>query len=154
MLVGAGGGGKGQTVLGAKGGDGGGGQLVITDLPPLGVAGSIFVTVPSGAKAGSGETPLNTKVKEGSFLIEAIAGKSATDKNDGVGYPKTEVPESWRKLNMFSFLQPGSYSVGGTAQSGEQNFPNATYCGEGGAGMKGSVPGRGMESFVALRWLK
>lgn len=154
LLVGAGGGGKGQTLLGAKGGDGGGGQLVIANLPVPGVAGSIFVTVPNGAKGGSGESPVNTKLKEGDFVIEAVAGKTATDKNDAAGYPKTEVPVSWQKLSMFAFLPPGSHFVGGVAVTGEQNFPSATYCGQGGAGTKDSQPGRGMESYVALRWKK
>lgn len=154
LLVGAGGGGKGQTLTGGKGGDGGGGQLVITDLPPSPIAGSIFVTVPNGAKGGSGDNPANTKVKEGDFVVEAVAGKTATDKNDAAGYPKTEVPVSWQQLNMFRFLEPGSHFVGGAAQLGEQNYPNATFCGQGGSGTKGTQPGRGGESFVAIRWKK
>jgi hypothetical protein len=154
LLVGAGGGGKGQTLALAKGGDGGGGQLVITTLPAPGIAGSIFVSVPPGAKGGSGDNPANTTLKEGSTVIEAIAGKTATDKNNAAGYPRTEVPASWQTLNIFSFLQPGSHFVGGTAISGEQNFPSATFAGQGGAGTKDNLPGKGGESFVAIRWKK
>ena len=46
LLIGAGGGGKGQTVTFGKGGDGGGGQLFVGELPPA-APGSVFVTVPA-----------------------------------------------------------------------------------------------------------
>lgn len=152
LMVGAGGAGKGQTVTFGKGGDGGGGQLVMATLPPA-AAGSIFVTVPSGGTTSTGN-PANTTVKEGSLVLTAIAGKSATDKNNAEGYPKQKVPAGWDKLNMFTWLLPGSAEVGGTAVSGEQNFPNATFCGEGGAGTKDNRGGNAQPSYVAIRWKK
>lgn len=152
LLVGAGGAGKGQTLTMGKGGDGGGGQLVIGKLPPT-YSGSIFVTVPAGGTNQS-DSPANTTVKEGSTILTAIAGKNATDKNDAAGYAKQQIPESWSKLSMFTWLLPGSDYVGGVATSGEQNFPNGTFCGEGGAGTKDNKAGNGCESYVAIRWKK
>ena len=152
LMVGAGGSGKGQTLTMGKGGDGGGGQLVISTLPPA-PSGSVFITVPNGAKSG-GDTPPNTTVKEGSTVLTAIAGKSATDKNNAEGFPKTEVPKSWWKLRQFWWFEPESHYVGGVATQGEQNYPRATFCGEGGAGTKDSHPGNGAESYVAIRWKK
>lgn len=152
LLVGAGGGGKGQTVTFGKGGDGGGGELVIGTLPPA-YAGSIFVTVPSGGKI-QGDSPADTTVKEGQLTLVARAGKTATDKNNAVGYPKTKVPDTWNKLRQFTWLEPLSQYVGGVAESGEQNFPNGTCCGQGGAGTKDSRPGNGCYSCVAIRWKK
>lgn len=152
LLVGAGGAGKGQTVTFGKGGNGGGGQLVIAELPPT-YPGSIFVTVPNGGKA-QGNSPDNTTVKEGSTVLTANAGKSATDKNDAQGYPKTEVPKSWQKLQQFWWNEPGSHFVGGVATEGEQNYPNNTFCGQGGAGTKDNRAGKGGESYVAIRWKK
>lgn len=154
LLAGAGGAGKGQTLVGGKGGDGGGGQLVITTLPATGVTGSIFVKVPNGGNSKLGTSPENTTIKEGDTILEAVAGKTATDKNNAQGYPKQQVTGGWQNLNMFSFLRPGSEYVGGVAVAGEQNFPAATYCGEGGAGTKDSNPGAGGQSFVAIRWKK
>lgn len=153
LLVGAGGAGKGQTVTLGKGGDGGGGQLVIGTLPPALKAGSIFISVPKGGSY-QGDNPANTTVKEGSTVLTAIAGKNATDKNNAAGYPKQPVPESWAGLSMFTWLLPESRNVGGVATTGEQNFPDATFCGEGGAGTNGSRPGKGQESYVAIRWKK
>ena len=155
LLVGAGGAGKGQALMGAKGGDGGGGQLVITKLP-LAYAGSIFVTVPNGGRGKFGDQPADTTVKETSAgtLLTAKAGKSATDKNNAEGFPKQQVTGGWQNLNMFSFLRPGSEYVGGVAVAGEQNYPNATFCGQGGAGTKDSGPGNGQQSYVAIRWKK
>lgn len=152
LLIGAGGAGKGQTVTFGKGGDGGGGQLVIDTLPPA-ISGSIFVSVPSGGSP-KGDSPANTTVKEGSRVITAIAGKSATDKNDAEGFAKQKVGDGWEKLSMFTWFLPGSQYVGGVAVSGEQNYPNATFAGEGGAGSKDSQPGKGGESYVAIRWKK
>lgn len=152
LLVGAGGAGKGQTVTFGKGGNGGGGQLVIAELPPT-YPGSIFVTVPNGGKA-QGNSPDNTTVKEGSTVLTANAGKSATDKNDAQGYPKTEVPKSWQTLRMFNWFEPESHYAGGVAESGEQNYPNGMFAGQGGAGTKDSHAGNGCESYVAIRWKK
>jgi len=134
------------------GGDGGGGELVIATLPPA-YAGSIFVTVPSGGKM-QGDSPADTTVKEGQITLVARAGKTANDKNNAPGYPKTLVPESWRKLRQFTWLEPLSNYVGGVAQSGEQNYPNGTTCGQGGAGTKDSRAGNGVYSYVAIRWKK
>ena len=152
LLVGAGGGGKGQTVTLGKGGDGGGGELVLGELPPA-YAGSVFVTVPSGGKS-QGESPADTTVKESQTVLIARAGKSATDKNNAAGYPKTPIPASWNKLRQFTWLEPLSQTVGGVAQSGEQNFPNGTVCGQGGAGTKDNRAGNGCYSYVAIRWKK
>jgi hypothetical protein len=152
ILVGAGGAGKGQTVTLGKGGNGGGGQLVIGELPPA-YAGSIFISVPSGGKP-AGDSPDNTTVKEGSKVLTAIAGKSATDKNDAKGYPKTEVPKSWQTLRMFNWFEPESHYAGGVAEVGEQNYPNGMFAGQGGAGTKDSHAGNGCESYVAIRWKK
>ena len=152
LLVGAGGAGKGQTVTLNKGGDGGGGQLVIDKLPPA-PAGSIFVSVPKGG-VQSGNSPENTTVKERSTVLTAIAGKNATDKNNAAGYPKQAIPESWANLSMFTWLLPESRNVGGVAVTGEQNFPDATFCGEGGAGTNNNRGGKGQESYVAIRWKK
>ena len=152
LLVGAGGAGKGQTVTFGKGGDGGGGQLVFGELPPS-YPGSIFVSVPNGG-TNKGDTPANTTVKEGSTTLTAIAGKTATDKNNADGYPKQKVTGEWADLRMFTWLLPGSDYVGGVAQAGEQNYPNATFAGEGGVGTKDSNPGKGGESYVAIRWKK
>lgn len=153
LLVGAGGAGKSQMTMGGKGGDGGGGELVITTLPPA-KAGPIFVSVPAGARAKFADQPGDTTVKEGSVVLTARAGKTAVDKNDGDGFEKTAVPAPWSGLNMFTWLLPGSDYVGGVAQSYEQNYPNATFCGEGGAGSKTNIAGNGMESYVAIRWKK
>ena len=152
LLVGAGGAGKGQTVTFNKGGDGGGGQLVFGELPPS-YPGSIFINVPSGGTI-KGDNPANTTVKEGDKLLTAIAGKSATDKNDAAGYPKQKVDGDWAKLSMFTWLLPGSDYVGGVASTGEQNYPDATFAGEGGAGSKTNAAGKGGESYVAIRWKK
>ena len=152
LLVGPGGAGKGQTVTLGKGGDGGGGELVIGELPPA-YAGSVFVTVPSGGKS-QGDNPADTTVKESQTVLIARAGKSANDKNNAAGYPKTKIPESWSKLRQFTWLEPLSQYVGGVAESGEQNFPNGTVCGQGGAGTKDSRPGNGCYSYVAIRWKK
>lgn len=152
LLVGAGGSGKGQTMTFGKGGDGGGGQLVIGKLPPA-PAGSIFISVPKGGTS-QGDSPANTTVKEGSTVLTAIAGKNATDKNNAAGYNKQAVPESWAGLSMFTWLLPESRNVGGVATSDEQNYPDATFCGEGGAGTNGNRPGKGQESYVAIRWKK
>lgn len=153
LLVGAGGAGKSQMTMGGKGGDGGGGELVITTLPPA-KPGPIIVSVPAGARAKFGDQPSDTTVKEGSVVLTARAGKTATDKNDGAGFEKTAVPTPWSKLNMFTWLLPGSDYVGGVAQSFEQNYPDATFCGEGGAGSKTNIAGNGQESYVAIRWKK
>lgn len=153
LLVGAGGAGKSQMIMGGKGGDGGGGELVITTLPPA-KPGPITVSVPAGARAKFGDQPGDTVVKEGSVVLTARAGKTATDKNDGEGFEKTAVPAPWSKLNMFTWLLPGSEYVGGVAQSYEQNYPDATFCGEGGAGSKTNIAGNGQESYVAIRWKK
>ena len=152
LLIGAGGAGKGQTVTFGKGGDGGGGQLVYGELPPS-APGSIFVSVPNGGTS-KGDSPANTTVKEGSRVLTAVAGKSATDKNNAEGFERTKVAASWEKLQMFTWLLPGSQYVGGVAQSGEQNYPNATFAGQGGVGTKDSQPGKGGESYVAIRWKK
>jgi len=152
LLVGAGGAGKGQTMTLGKGGDGGGGQLVLGTLPAPGYAGSVFVTVPNGASTS--DNPANTSIKEGSFTIVANAGKSATDKNDATGYPSQEVPMSWQSLSEFKWMEPGSHFVGGVASSGEQNYPDGTYDGQGGAGTKTNKAGKGGDSFVAIRWKK
>ena len=152
LMVGAGGAGKGQTVTLAKGGDGGGGQLVIGKLPPR-YSGDIFITVPNGGTS-SNPSPENVTVKEYDTVLTAISGKSATDKNDGAGYPLQPVPESWWKLRQFSWYEPQSHSVGGVAQSGEQNYPSAMFAGEGGAGTKTNTAGKGGESYVAIRWKK
>lgn len=152
LLIGAGGAGKGQTVSFGKGGDGGGGQLVFGTLPPS-APGSVFITVPNGGTP-RGDSPANTTVKEGSTVLTAIAGKSATDKNNAEGYEKQQITGDWAKLSMFTWLLPGSQYVGGVAQSYEQNFPAATFAGEGGAGSKDNQPGKGGESYVAIRWKK
>lgn len=152
LLAGAGGAGKGQTVTLGKGGDGGGGQLVIAKLPPT-YAGSIFITVPNGATQ-SGVNPDNAIVKEGQTVLIAVSGKSANDKNDASGYPKQQVPPDWVELPEFRWNVPVSTFVGGVATTGEQNFPNATNCGEGGAGTKLNSAGKGGNSFVAIRWKK
>ena len=152
LLVGAGGAGKSQTVLGAKGGDGGGGQLVIGKLP-ANYAGSVFVTVPNGGTP-AGYVPENTTVKEASTVLIAIAGKNATDKNDATGYPFTEVPKSWQELSSFRWFMPESFSVGGVVKAGEQDYPNGMFFGQAGAGTKDSKSGKGKESFVAIRWKK
>lgn len=152
LLAGAGGGGKGQTVTLGKGGDGGGGELVIGTLPPA-YAGSIFITVPSGGKA-QGDSPADTTVKEGQTVLTARAGKTATDKNNGAGFPALAVPESWKKLRQFTWLEPLSWYVGGVAQAGEQNYPSGTVCGQGGAGTKDNRAGNGVYSYVAIRWKK
>jgi hypothetical protein len=152
LLIGAGGAGKGQTVTFGKGGDGGGGQLVYGELPPT-YPGSIFVTVPNGGTS-KGDSPANTTVKEGNTVLIAVAGKTATDKNNAEGFDRTKVAASWEKLNMFTWLMPGSQYVGGVAQAGEQNYPNATFAGQGGTGTKDSQPGKGGESYVAIRWKK
>lgn len=153
LLVGAGGAGKSQMTFGAKGGDGGGGELVIATLPPA-KPGPIIVSVPAGARAKFGDQPGDTTVKEGSVVLTARAGKTAVDKNDADGFEKTAVPAPWNKLNMFTWLLPGSDYVGGVAQSFEQNYPDATFCGEGGAGSKTNIAGNGQESYVAIRWKK
>lgn len=152
LLVGAGGSGKGQTVSFGRGGDGGGGQLVIDKLPAW-YPGSIFVSVPSGG-TNKGDSPANTTVKEGERILTAVAGKTANDKNNAEGFERTKVPASWADVRMFTWLMPGSQYVGGVAQSGEQNYPNATFAGQGGVGTKDSNPGKGGESFVAIRWKK
>jgi len=153
LMIGAGGAGKGQTVTLGKGGDGGGGQLAFGELPPA-YPGSIFISVPSGGTP-RGDSPANTTVKEGDKVLTAIAGKSATDKNDAAGYAKQQVTGDWAKLSMFTWLLPGSDFVGGVATTGEQNFPDATFAGEGGAGVKSaSNGGKGGESYVAIRWKK
>lgn len=152
LLVGAGGAGKGTTLSFGKGGDGGGGQLVIGKLPPA-APGSIFIEVPSGGKP-AGDSPANTTVKEYGTVLTALAGKSATDKNDATGYPKTEVPESWWTLRQFNWFAPESHYAGGVSQTGEQDYPNGMFIGQGGAGTKTSNPGKGKESYVAIRWKK
>ena len=153
LLAAPGGAGKGQTLTMGLGGAGGGGQLVYGTLPPTGGQTSIFITVPSGGKSG-GDDPANATVKEGNTTITAIAGKTATSKNDAEGYPKQKVKEWWADLNMFTWLLPGSEEVGGSAQSYEQNYPDATFCGEGGAGTKTSKGGAGKEAYCAIRWKK
>lgn len=153
LLVGAGGAGKSQTLTFGKGGDGGGGQLVIATLPPAKAAGSIFITVPNGGTSG-GDNPANTTLKEGETVFTAIAGKNATDKNDAQGYNSQEVPVSWQKIPEFSWLAPGSHYVGGVAESTNQNYPDATFDGQGGAGTKSNKGGSGGNSFVAIRWKK
>lgn len=153
LLIGAGGSGKGLGLMGAKGGDGGGGQLVITKLPAPGKAGTLTISTPVGGTYNS-DSPANTTVTEGTTVLTAIAGKSATDKNDAAGYPREKVPEGWNTLSMFTWLMPGSQYVGGTAIYNEQNYPNATFTGQGGVGTKDSRPGTGGGSFVAIRWKK
>lgn len=152
LLCGAGGAGSHQTISFGKGGDGGGGQMVVAKLPAA-YPGSIFVSVPNGGLP-NGNNPENATVTEGSTKLVAISGKTANDKNDAAGYPTQEVPAGWNALPEFTWLTPVSLYVGGVAQSTEQNFPNATNCGEGGAGTKDSRPGKGGNSFVAIRWKK
>ena len=152
LLVGAGGAGKGQLLTFGKGGDGGGGQLVFGELPPC-APGSIFVSVPNGG-TNKGDSPANTTVKEGDKVLTAVAGKTASDKNNAEGFAKQKVTGEWADLRMFTWLLPGSDYVGGVASSDEQNYPNATFAGEGGAGTKDSNPGKGGESYVAIRWKK
>ena len=153
LLAGAGGAGKGQTITLAKGGDGGGGQLVIDKLPATGKEGSIFITVPNGGDPQL-DTPVNTTVKEGDITLTAISGKTSVDKNDGYGYQKQSVNDGWNNLPFFKWLLPTSAYVGGMASSDEQNYPNATNCGEGGAGTKDNKGGKGGQAFVAFRWKK
>lgn len=153
LLCGAGGSGKGVTLAGGKGGDAGGGQMVIGTLPATANTTSIMISVPKGG-ASSGAAVDNTTVTETTTTLVAIAGKSASDKNNADGYPKQPVPDGWKLLPEFTWLHPVTDYVGGVASSGEQNYPNATNIGEGGAGTKTNSPGRGGDSFVAIRWKK
>jgi hypothetical protein len=153
MLVGAGGAGKGQTVTLGKGGDGGGGQMVLGDLPPTMNTTTITITVPAGG-VRNGDSPANVTVVETTTTLTAISGKTATDKNNAEGFPKTKAPEGWNDIMPFTWLMPGSQYVGGVADVGEQNFPNATFRGQGGAGTKDSNPGKGGGAMVIIRWAK
>lgn len=152
LMVGAGGCGKGQTTTMAKGGDGGGGELAFGKLPATASVG-IAITLPKGGDRSS-DSPANTTVVENGVTLKATSGKSATDKNDAAGFGKQSVPDGWKDLWMFTWLLPGSREVGGSAWTNEQNYPNATYCGEGGAGTKDNRPGTGNNGFVAIRWKK
>lgn len=153
ILCGAGGSGKGVTLVGGKGGDGGGGQMVIGLLPATGNTTSIKISVPKGG-VSAGAVVDNTTVTETTTTLTAVAGKSASDKNNADGYQKQAVPNGWNTLPEFTWLHPITDYVGGVASQGEQNYPNATNCGEGGAGTKVNAPGRGGDSFVAIRWKK
>lgn len=153
LMVGAGGGGKNQTVTLGKGGDGGGGEMVLGKLPATHNTSSIFITVPNGGTRSS-DNPVPVTVKEANTTLTAQSGKTATDKNDAAGYPKTKAPDGWNDILPFTWLMPGSQYVGGVAQLGEQNYPNATFRGQGGVGTKDSNAGKGGGSMVIIRWTK
>jgi len=57
-------------------------------------------------------------------------------------------------LRQFTWLEPLSQYVGGVAETGEQNYPSGTVCGQGGAGTKDNRAGNGVYSYVAIRWKK
>lgn len=153
LLVGAGGGAKGQTLTLGKGGNGGGGELVYSKLPATNALSKFTVFASIGGATGIDSH--DSKVTEGAAVLTGRAGKSATDKNDAAGYPLTKVDDPWLEcFTMFGWLIPDSYSVGGVAIEGKQYYPNGLIWGQAGAGTKTSNGGRGVEGIVLLRWAK
>lgn len=153
LVVGAGGGAKGQTLTLGKGGNGGGGELVYGKLPATNALSKFAVSLSIGGATAI--DPKDSTVTEGAAVVTGRSGKSASDKNDAAGYPLTKVADPWLEcFTMFGWLTPDSNYVGGVAVEGKQAFPNGLVWGQGGSGTKTSNGGKGVEGIVILRWAK
>jgi hypothetical protein len=161
LVIGAGGAGAGRTTIGATGGNGGSGEVILTTVKPF-TTGSITAKIGDGALY-SGTAP------GGYSYVTIVDGNQITARGGGNAVGKTDGTPSYltpakdvstlmpgaEKLRIWVWNTPRSQQVGGSHEWDKNNAPNGDLYAEGGGGTNGGGAnhgGNGGPGIVVIRY--